>query len=213
MKQTRLFRFSSLGVLGLMTTLSLAIAPPGHQPAQAQTFGEDCYFGLPFSYSFGSEGTEVRQIQRALGIFDDGIYGTVTENAVLNFQIREGLFPDGITGPRTLEALGLFNLINPCNVSGDRPGGGLPSSVERPYVVVVPGDEQARVQAALRGETARNRVCAASSGLGRYTRVGPYSERYDADRITSILRDSDIDARTEYQVGSACAFYPATFNF
>jgi len=44
-------------------------------------------------------------VQRALGIVADGIYGPATHAAVLAFQEAHGLVPDGIVGPKTLEAL------------------------------------------------------------------------------------------------------------
>jgi N-acetylmuramoyl-L-alanine amidase len=47
----------------------------------------------------------IRQIQRALGIQADGIYGILTFNAVKAFQIKHGLVPDGEVGPKTIKAL------------------------------------------------------------------------------------------------------------
>jgi len=51
----------------------------------------------------------VQQIQRALNVNADGIYGLKTETAVRNFQSNEGLVADGIVGPKTLEALGVLD--------------------------------------------------------------------------------------------------------
>lgn len=61
----------------------------------------------------GSRGEEVRQIQTKLkskGYFNgsiDGIYGTITREAVKKFQKASGLDADGIAGPKTLSALGI----------------------------------------------------------------------------------------------------------
>ena len=61
----------------------------------------------------GSRGEEVRQIQTKLkskGIYSgsvDGIYGTLTKDAVKKFQKSAGLTADGIVGPKTLSALGI----------------------------------------------------------------------------------------------------------
>lgn len=61
----------------------------------------------------GSSGSEVRLIQTALkerGYYQgaiDGIYGTNTKNAVLNFQRDNGLAADGIVGKDTMNALGI----------------------------------------------------------------------------------------------------------
>lgn len=53
----------------------------------------------------GSRGEAVRQVQLALHLVDDGIFGVLTEEAVIAFQRREGLTPDGIVGPATLARL------------------------------------------------------------------------------------------------------------
>lgn len=62
---------------------------------------------------FGSRGDEVTAIQRELserGYYSagiDGIFGTATKNAVIDFQKDNALTPDGIAGPNTLSALGI----------------------------------------------------------------------------------------------------------
>jgi hypothetical protein len=55
----------------------------------------------------GDRGDAVTQIQAALGIPADGIFGPQTERAVKRFQRRKGLLVDGIVGPQTRGALGL----------------------------------------------------------------------------------------------------------
>jgi len=55
----------------------------------------------------GSRGKRVRQLQRALGIPADGIFGKGTKRAVKRYQRRHGLTVDGIAGPQTLSALGV----------------------------------------------------------------------------------------------------------
>ena len=63
----------------------------------------------------GSRSDEVKKIQTALrdkGYFTsniDGIFGTLTKNAVIAFQKDNGLTPDGIAGEKTLKALGITN--------------------------------------------------------------------------------------------------------
>jgi N-acetylmuramoyl-L-alanine amidase len=47
----------------------------------------------------------VRQIQKALHLLADGIFGSQTEEAVKNFQMKNGLKADGIVGPATLAKL------------------------------------------------------------------------------------------------------------
>lgn len=61
----------------------------------------------------GSRGEEVRKIQQRLkdwGYYKgavDGIYGRQTRDAVIAFQKKHGLTPDGIAGPQTLAKIGL----------------------------------------------------------------------------------------------------------
>jgi peptidoglycan hydrolase-like protein with peptidoglycan-binding domain len=55
--------------------------------------------------SAGSEGRQVRLLQRALGLEVDGVYGSQTEAAVRRFQATRGLTVDGIVGAHTSRAL------------------------------------------------------------------------------------------------------------
>lgn len=57
------------------------------------------------TYKIGSRGEVVKQIQKALHLYPDGIYGVNTKEAVQRFQVRKGLQPDGIVGPATLALL------------------------------------------------------------------------------------------------------------
>jgi N-acetyl-anhydromuramyl-L-alanine amidase AmpD len=56
-------------------------------------------------YKIGSIGESVKQIQKALGLKADGIFGRGTEAAVKKFQKENGLLADGIVGKKTLEKL------------------------------------------------------------------------------------------------------------
>jgi Putative peptidoglycan binding domain len=51
--------------------------------------------------------SEVRGLQRALGVPADGVFGPHTERAVKRYQRRHGLAADGVVGPVTRRALGL----------------------------------------------------------------------------------------------------------
>lgn len=49
----------------------------------------------------GDRGSHVRVIQRLLYLIPDGIFGPLTEEAVIDFQQKMGIKPDGIVGPMT----------------------------------------------------------------------------------------------------------------
>lgn len=53
----------------------------------------------------GSRGNDVKTLQRLLHLYEDGIFGTLTEEAVKEFQNAHGLVADGIVGKNTWEAL------------------------------------------------------------------------------------------------------------
>lgn len=57
------------------------------------------------TYKRGSIGEQVKQIQKALGVKVDGVFGKTTEDAVKKFQKENDLFTDGIVGKKTLEKL------------------------------------------------------------------------------------------------------------
>lgn len=73
---------------------------------------------------YGSRGSEVTQIQTKLkrwGYYNgniDGIYGSQTVEAVKYFQRKNGLTVDGIAGPATLKAMGIFNSSSSSSSSG-----------------------------------------------------------------------------------------------
>lgn len=62
--------------------------------------------------SIGDRGQQVKKVQEALNargehLTADGVFGPATHAAVVSFQARSGLTPDGIVGSRTRAALGL----------------------------------------------------------------------------------------------------------
>lgn len=67
---------------------------------------------------YGSRGEEVKEIQRRLKNWDyykgsvDGIYGSQTKAAVVQFQKKNGLTADGIAGKNTLAKMGISGKSN-----------------------------------------------------------------------------------------------------
>ena len=59
--------------------------------------------GLPLE--LGSQGPLVAQVQKALEIPADGIFGPQTDDAVRRYQARAGMHVDGIVGPLTWASL------------------------------------------------------------------------------------------------------------
>lgn len=59
----------------------------------------------------GSKGYYVKQLQSYLHLYEDGIFGPLTEEAVKEFQKANGLVPDGIVGDKTWAKLTNSHLI------------------------------------------------------------------------------------------------------
>jgi peptidoglycan hydrolase-like protein with peptidoglycan-binding domain len=92
----------------LIVIVLVAFALPfGAAQATAQTESAPTATAAQKSLKKGSRGKRVRQLQRALGIPADGIFGKGTKRAVKRYQRRNGLTVDGIAGPQTLSALGV----------------------------------------------------------------------------------------------------------
>ena len=58
-------------------------------------------------YKEGSRGEMVKQIQKVVGCYTDGIWGKITTECVKAWQKAHKLTPDGIVGPATMAAMGL----------------------------------------------------------------------------------------------------------
>ena len=52
-------------------------------------------------------GEDVRAVQARAGTGTDGVYGPLSESAVMRWQSRHGLDPDGVVGPATAASMGL----------------------------------------------------------------------------------------------------------
>ena len=102
-----------LAVLALMCAAASATADTGGggaaapPPADEQPAPKPAPTEAAVVVKRGDRGTAVRQVQSALGIAVDGVFGAQTEQAVKRFQKRKGIAVDGVVGPETRDALGL----------------------------------------------------------------------------------------------------------
>ena len=108
---------------GLLVLLAFACAPavsladgggavaPVKKPAAKKSAkkgkGKGQNESAPVVLKRGDRGKAVRQLQAALDVPVDGVFGPQTEKAVKSFQKSKGLTADGIVGPDTRDALGL----------------------------------------------------------------------------------------------------------
>lgn len=114
-----------------------ASAPAGYggdtwQPSarlQARASAGPVGGGMPVGWmAYGAVGDNVRQLQQALlnAGFDpqgvDGVFGPLTQAAVIAFQQARGLEVDGVVGPQTAGALGIA-LGGPSAPAAASPGG------------------------------------------------------------------------------------------
>ncbi|HEX2162181.1 MAG TPA: peptidoglycan-binding protein [Thermoleophilaceae bacterium] len=93
-------------LIAALICLCCALAPASLPVADAVAQGPTAT-AAGKSLKKGSRGKRVRQLQRALGIPADGIFGKGTRRAVKRYQRRRGLVVDGIAGPQTLASLGV----------------------------------------------------------------------------------------------------------
>ena len=68
----------------------------------------------------GCRGADVKTLQRALHLIEDGIFGNLTDEAVRAFQQANGLSVDGVVGEKTWAALGVSDGDTPLNLSTKR---------------------------------------------------------------------------------------------
>ena len=58
-------------------------------------------------YKQGDRGAVVKQIQKVVGAYPDGVWGAVTTECVKAWQRKHGLAADGLAGPKTLAMMGI----------------------------------------------------------------------------------------------------------
>jgi peptidoglycan hydrolase-like protein with peptidoglycan-binding domain len=87
-------RKAASAVVALALTCGIAMGVPAVAGAEVKA-------------SAASKRSDIRALQRKVGVAADGVFGPMTERAVKRFQRRHDLVPDGIVGPLTRAALGL----------------------------------------------------------------------------------------------------------
>ena len=110
-------------ILLIVATFVLVAITPATGQAEDYYEEEEIYYGVLHDdsdlYDLNFDTDLVRSIQKALNkylkkhvknynsIYEDGIFGAKTAQAVKLFQYKKGLAIDGICGPKTLKALGI----------------------------------------------------------------------------------------------------------
>jgi peptidoglycan hydrolase-like protein with peptidoglycan-binding domain len=114
------------GIVGPATAQAMGLAAPSTPLREAHS-----HHARAHSSDSGSGSSSVSDVQRALGISADGVFGPQTASAVKHFQSAHGLTADGVVGPATAEALGISAPSSPLrehHSSGSSSGSGSGSS-------------------------------------------------------------------------------------
>jgi murein DD-endopeptidase MepM/ murein hydrolase activator NlpD len=164
-----------IGLLAAIATLAAAGPAVAQEPASPQ--------GPPMSGATlkrGSDGAQVRALQRALGIRADGTFGAKTARAVRRFQRKQGLPVDGEVGPETANALGLsLTEDSPNDAGGETPGSGklaqpVSGTQTTPFDpshegIDISAPSGTAIAAAAAGTVTKVESTAESGGYGNYT--------------------------------------------
>ena len=169
--------------------------------------------------SLGETNADVGYLQdglRSAGYFNGNstqYYGSITRQAVIDFQRSRGLNITGVADAMTLESLGLRpGTVDPVSQAPQPWNNGefttadsrtniqslppRPASPNFRYVVVVPKQSEQtlnQVRRIIRGAQSF------SSGKGDYVAAGTYTNRTNAEKRSNYLRSAGLDARVDYQ--------------
>ncbi len=152
----RVGRRSTVAALcGLAVLTGGAFAHDGGAPEGSAATAAEGSAATTVYLESGDSGAQVRDVQQALEISVDGVYGPQTERSVRSFQERNGLQVDGIAGPVTMRALGLGGggaategassggeaTTTPSEAPADEPTAEEPAATEEPAAEVPAPDE------------------------------------------------------------------------
>lgn len=191
-------RFNGLPITGVVdeTTANLLLSLPEVAPVN--------------TIRRGDSGSEVRRIQEALArerffqVNPTGVFGSVTEDAVIRFQRANNLPANGIVDQATANLL--FSRAGSSS-SQDRLCNRTSNDTEIcSYVVMIPGDlatlRRIRQEIVSRGYltqgAANSQIALESHPRGQIIRIASYITRSEAETFARQLRNISPDFRVEY---------------
>jgi peptidoglycan hydrolase-like protein with peptidoglycan-binding domain len=95
------------GIVGPATAQALGLAAPSSPLREAHHHRSGAHASSDGSSSSHSGSSSVSDVQKALGVPADGVFGPQTAEAVKHYQAAHGLTADGVVGPATAQALGI----------------------------------------------------------------------------------------------------------